>query len=184
MIDQNTIEDVRLKADIVDIVSKYVPLKQKGKNFLGLCPFHQEKTPSFTVSPAKQIFHCFGCHQGGNVFSFIMEMEKINFVEAVKVIGEIVGIEVKDSFEDNEQVQAIKKEKDVLYQINEKAKNFYKEKNIGNEIQEYLKSRDHGVDFTAIIWLLFIIMNSTYIISEFYNEKYLQELEKRKKNNN
>ena len=82
-IPENKIEEIRNAADIVDVVSTHVHLRKRGKNFIGLCPFHQEKTPSFTVSDDKQIFHCFGCGAGGNVFKFLMEFKNISFVEAV-----------------------------------------------------------------------------------------------------
>ena len=86
------IEEVRSATDIVDIVSQHVRLKKRGKNYLGLCPFHTEKTPSFTVSKEKQMYHCFGCHKGGNVFTFVMEVEKVSFVEAVRSLAERLGI--------------------------------------------------------------------------------------------
>ena len=82
------INDVRQSNDIVDVISQYVHLKRSGRNFFGLCPFHNEKSPSFSVSPDKQIFHCFGCGVGGNVFSFITQIEGINFVEAVQMLAE------------------------------------------------------------------------------------------------
>ena len=94
-IPQDTIERVRDAADILDIVSQYVDLKQRGNNYFGLCPFHGEKTPSFSVAPAKQIYHCFGCGAGGNVYSFIMEYQKITFPEAIKVIAERYNISVE-----------------------------------------------------------------------------------------
>jgi DNA primase len=90
------IEDVRRSNDIVDVLSPYVRLKKRGKNYIGLCPFHKEKTPSFTVSVEKQMYHCFGCSKGGNVFTFVMEMEKISFVEAVRSLAARVGIEIPD----------------------------------------------------------------------------------------
>ncbi|MBI3004629.1 MAG: DNA primase [Ignavibacteriales bacterium] len=86
------IDEVRSASDIVDIIASHVRLKKRGKNFLGLCPFHQEKTPSFTVSPEKQMYHCFGCHKGGNVFTFVMEYEKVSFIEAVRSLAERAGI--------------------------------------------------------------------------------------------
>ncbi|MFI5253524.1 MAG: DNA primase [Bacteroidota bacterium] len=86
------IDEVRLSSDIVTIIGGFVALKKRGKNFLGLCPFHQEKTPSFTVSAEKQMYHCFGCGKGGNVFTFLMETEKISFIEAVKTLAEKAGI--------------------------------------------------------------------------------------------
>ena len=87
-IHQDIIERVRDSADIVDVVSQYVELKQRGANYFGLCPFHSEKTPSFSVAPAKQIYHCFGCNSGGNVFSFIMEYQKIPFPEVIKILAD------------------------------------------------------------------------------------------------
>jgi DNA primase len=91
-IPENKIDEVRTAADIVEIISGYVTLKKRGRNFLGLCPFHDEKTPSFSVSPEKQIFHCFGCGKGGNVFTFLMEHEKFSFIEAIKSLADRYGI--------------------------------------------------------------------------------------------
>ena len=91
---EETIERIRNTADIYDVVAQYVDLKKRGRNFFGLCPFHSEKTPSFSVAPDKQIYHCFGCGAGGNVFSFIVEHEKISFIEAVQQLGQKYGIEV------------------------------------------------------------------------------------------
>ncbi|MDY6969206.1 MAG: DNA primase [Spirochaetota bacterium] len=88
---------IRDRAHIEEIVKKYVPsIKKRGNNYIALCPFHKEKTPSFTVSPEKQIFYCFGCQTGGNVFSFISKTEGLNYVESVKFVGNLVGIEIKD----------------------------------------------------------------------------------------
>ncbi|MBP1654373.1 MAG: primase [Bacteroidetes bacterium] len=86
------IEEVRSASDIVDVISAYVSLKKRGKSYVGRCPFHQEKTPSFTVSPEKQVYHCFGCGAGGNVFGFVMQFEKVTFVEAVRSLAERAGI--------------------------------------------------------------------------------------------
>jgi len=86
------IDDVRAASDIVEVVSSTVRLKKRGKSYLGLCPFHTEKTPSFTVSPDKQMFHCFGCGTGGNVFTFLMKVEKVTFPDAVRVLAERAGI--------------------------------------------------------------------------------------------
>src|SRR6266566_3207219 len=87
-------ERVKQQADIVRVVGEYVRLKKTGKNYSGLCPFHQEKTPSFTVSPIKQIFYCFGCGKGGDVYNFVMDMEKCEFPEAVKLVAEKCGISI------------------------------------------------------------------------------------------
>ncbi len=95
-ISKETIEYVRERVNIEDVVMRYVPsLKRKGRNFTGLCPFHKEKTPSFTVSPDKQFFHCFGCNAGGNVFTFISKIENLSFTESVKFLADMSGIEIK-----------------------------------------------------------------------------------------
>ena len=92
---EETIEQVRSSADIVDVIGQYIPLRKKGKNFWGVCPFHSEKTPSFSVTREKQIFHCFGCHQGGNVFKFLMEYKKISYPEAITELANELGIIVR-----------------------------------------------------------------------------------------
>lgn len=110
-IPRDTIEYIRQKAAIEDIIKRYVPtLAKKGKNYVGLCPFHKEKTPSFTVSPDKQMFYCFGCHEGGNVFTFISKVEHVDFAESVKIVGEIVGIPVRDdtAYRDDEYSRLLK----------------------------------------------------------------------------
>lgn len=87
MIPQKKIDEIRERVNIVEIVSEYVPLKKNGKNYIGICPFHPEKTPSFTVNDEKQIFYCFGCGAGGNVFTFLMKQKNLSFSEAVQSIG-------------------------------------------------------------------------------------------------
>ena len=89
---QETIEEIREATDLVALVGQYVTLRKKGQNYFGLCPFHEEKTPSFSVHPERQIFHCFGCGKGGNAFGFLMEIEKLSFVEAVRVLAQKAGI--------------------------------------------------------------------------------------------
>ncbi len=108
------IEEVRRASDIVDVISGYVRLKKRGKNFLGLCPFHTEKTPSFNVSPDRQIYHCFGCGVGGNVFTFVMEYEKVSFVEAVRTLAERAGIALPQDRGDEADQQP---ETETLYTI-------------------------------------------------------------------
>src|SRR6185295_18530276 len=90
----NFSETVRNSADIIKVVSEYVSLKAAGSSFKGLCPFHSEKTPSFTVHRDKQFFHCFGCHKGGDVFTFVMEAERVSFPEAVRIVAEKCGIPI------------------------------------------------------------------------------------------
>ena len=86
------IEEIKSSNDIVDIISQYVVLKRRGRNFLGLCPFHKEKTPSFSVSPDKQIFHCFGCGVGGDVITFINRIENLGYRESIEMLAEKAGI--------------------------------------------------------------------------------------------
>jgi len=100
-VDEALIEKVKASVDIVDVISEYVQLKKQGRNYFGLCPFHSEKTPSFSVSPEKQIFHCFGCGIGGNVYTFLMEMEGYTFPEAVSHLGEKIGIHVPRTEQEN-----------------------------------------------------------------------------------
>ncbi|MCK4850241.1 MAG: DNA primase, partial [Phycisphaerae bacterium] len=94
MIDQTTIRQVQNAADIVEIIGQHVSLKRAGRNFLGLCPFHEEKTPSFSVSPTKGIFKCFGCGAGGSVFQFLMRKDRITFPEAVRTLAQQLGIPI------------------------------------------------------------------------------------------
>jgi DNA primase len=120
-IPENKIEEIRSAANIVDIISEFINLRKRGKNFIGLCPFHNEKTPSFTVSEEKQIFHCFGCHNGGNVFKFLMDYEKISFVEAIKSIADRLGIQI-DYEDQNSEKQS---EQEILYDVNDFASKYF-----------------------------------------------------------
>lgn len=121
-ISEAKIEEIRSSANIVDVISGYVQLRKRGKNFLGLCPFHSEKTPSFTVSEDKQIFHCFGCHTGGNVFKFLMEYEKISFVEAVQELAQELGIPLEFDQQESEEQQT---EQEILYDINTETARYF-----------------------------------------------------------
>ncbi|HSV98241.1 MAG TPA: DNA primase [Spirochaetota bacterium] len=121
-IPKETIDIVRDRAPIQEIVKKYVPtLQKKGRSYVGLCPFHKEKTPSFTVSTEKQIFYCFGCQTGGNVFTFISKIERLNFPESVVFLGNMLGITVKD-----EKIKEQNDELDGLKKVNLAAMSFYK----------------------------------------------------------
>jgi DNA primase len=142
-IPENTIEEIRNSANIVDIISSYVQLRKRGKNFIGLCPFHQEKTPSFTVSEEKQIFHCFGCHAGGNVYKFLMEYKSISFVEAVQEIAESVGITLNFQ-EDN--FSSAESELEEYYELNVLAAKYFSDQLLKSETGEiardYLQKRN------------------------------------------
>ncbi len=116
-----TVEQIKSRADILDIVSEFVQLKRRGKNYFGLCPFHEEKTPSFSVNPSMGIFHCFGCGKGGNAISFIMEYEKIGYVEALKRLADRYGIEIE--WEEGDASR--RGEVELLYELHDIANNFY-----------------------------------------------------------
>ena len=136
------IDEVRQTNDIVDIISQYVHLKRSGRNFFGLCPFHNEKSPSFSVSPDKQIFHCFGCGVGGNVFTFLQKIEGISFVEAVQTLAERSNIQLPTL---QNSADSYKEElKSKVYKVNEFTAQFYHENLYKPEAkiaQEYIKKR-------------------------------------------
>lgn len=121
-IPESKIEEIRNSISIVDVISEYVQLRKRGKNYIGLCPFHSEKTPSFTVTEEKQIFHCFGCHAGGNAFKFLMDYKKISFVESVQEIAEQQGIEISY---DDESYNEKQSEQEILYDINTEVARYF-----------------------------------------------------------
>ncbi|MGW8312107.1 MAG: DNA primase [Desulfuromonadales bacterium] len=141
---EEKIQEIRERLDIVDVISSYLPLKRSGVNHQGLCPFHQEKTPSFNVNSARQIFHCFGCGVGGNVFSFVMRMEGLSFPDAVRLLGQKAGVEVEEealSPSESRRREARKR----LVKINEAAGAFYHRQLLEDESgapgRRYLRQR-------------------------------------------
>ena len=139
---EELIEEIRSSNDIVDVISKYVTLKRSGRNFFGLCPFHKEKSPSFAVSPDKQIFHCFGCGAGGNVIHFISKIEGLDFKDTLELLANRVNIELPtlDNLEDDKTARL----KSKVYEINKIAAEFYHEnlyKPASKTAQEYIKKR-------------------------------------------
>ncbi len=146
MIPEETIQQIRDRSDIVEVVSSYLPLKRSGANHLGLCPFHSEKTPSFNVNAVRQIFHCFGCGVGGNVFSFLMRMEGLSFPEAVRRLGEKAGISVETEAPTPEELRR-REETERLARIVEVACDFYHriliESPEGAPGRRYLKARGY-----------------------------------------
>ncbi len=124
MISQTTIQQILGRLDILDVVGGFVKLKKRGSNYLGLCPFHNEKTPSFTVSPAKELYKCFGCGKSGNTISFIMEHEKLSYAEALKWLANKYGIEIEETFQSNEQREQMQVA-ESLYIINAFAQQFF-----------------------------------------------------------
>ena len=162
-IPENIIDDIRNASEVVFVIGSYVKLKKTGSNFVGLCPFHNEKTPSFSVSPSKQIWRCFGCSRSGNVFTFIMEYEKLNFVEAVRTLAEKSGIEIPESSYEKSEYEDGESRSAVLYKVNRAAASEY-HKNLmsddGEDARKYLAERgfqgdmlkDYGIGLAPDEW--------------------------------
>ena len=176
-IPQEIINRINDTADIVEIVSKYVDLKQRGRNFFGLCPFHNEKTPSFSVAPDKGIYHCFGCGNGGNAINFIMEYEKISFVEAIQQVGEQLGIEVEFS-RDN-------KSKEFFYELHEihnLAADLYHRtlfSDKGKKAKEYLLDRGIDEKLIKLFKIGFAPKNSTFLFESIKRKQYKKDVIKK-----
>jgi DNA primase len=124
MITPNTIEQIKNRIDIIDVIGEYVKLKKRGANYLGNCPFHNEKTPSFTVSPSKEIYKCFGCGKSGNTITFLMEHDKLSYVEALRWLANRYGIEIEETETTPEQ-KLLQQASDSLYVINNFAQKFF-----------------------------------------------------------
>ncbi|MHB9099339.1 MAG: DNA primase [Syntrophales bacterium] len=145
-IPDDKIEEIRRRADIASVIGEYVILKKAGKNFLGLCPFHHEKTPSFTVSPDKQMFYCFGCSEGGNVFSFLMKLNNLTFPEAVRQLAGKVGVLIPEKTMSREEKERYTLAEQIR-RVNELAADFYAKALLspaGVNAREYLGKRGVG----------------------------------------
>ncbi|HHY98048.1 MAG TPA: DNA primase [Firmicutes bacterium] len=136
------LEEIRIRNDIIEVISEYVPLRESGRGYKALCPFHSERTPSFTVSPEKQLFHCFGCGAGGDVFTFIMKIENLDFPGAVRFLADRAGIKPRDMPVGKGYIQV---DREQLYKANELAADFFKKallsKGSGERALLYIKSR-------------------------------------------
>jgi DNA primase len=157
-INDETVSTIRDRSDIVEVISSYLPLRRSGANYLGLCPFHQEKSPYFNVNAPRQIFHCFGCGTGGNVFTFLMRMEGLTFPEAVKRLGEKVGITVEETPVTPADRQR-RDQRERLLRINEAAGAFYHrlllEDAAGAPGRRYLRQRGYEADMVRAFRLGF-----------------------------
>src|SRR6266446_7600862 len=142
---QTFIDDLKRQADIVRVIQDYVQLKKKGANWMACCPFHKEKTPSFSVSPTKEIFYCFGCHKGGSVFNFVMEIERVAFPEAIKIVADKVGVPLPKLVDDG-RFEAKLKEADDVIQLNNWALEWWEQQlesgAEGRLAREYLLRRE------------------------------------------
>ncbi|HKO98871.1 MAG TPA: DNA primase [Pyrinomonadaceae bacterium] len=142
---QPFIDDLKRQADIVRVVQDYVQLKKKGANWMACCPFHKEKTPSFSVSRAKEIFYCFGCHKGGSVFNFVMEMERVSFPEAIKLVAEKSGVPLPKLIDDS-RFEARRQESDQVIELNKWALEWWEQQlessPEGKIARDYLAGRE------------------------------------------
>lgn len=179
---EEKIFEIKNTADIVEVVSETVLLKKAGKNYLGLCPFHSEKTPSFTVNPEKQIFYCFGCGAGGNVFSFVMKQENLSFPEAAHMLARRYGIEIPTHNLSPQQKKRIS-ERESLFEINKQAMVFFRyvlsNSAAGEKARAYLKKRKvsddiingFGLGYAPVGWDNVVNFFSKKRISEVLVEK-------------
>ena len=141
MISPNTIQQILDRLDIIDVIGGFVKLKKRGSNYLGLCPFHNERTPSFTVSPAKELYKCFGCGKSGNTISFLMEHEKYSYVDTLRWLAHKYGVEVEETFQSDEQRQT-QLAADSLYIINQFAQQYFSQ-----QLFETEEGRDIGLTY-------------------------------------
>jgi len=173
-IPQETIDRINDNADIVDVVSKHVDLTKRGRNFFGLCPFHNEKTPSFSVAPDKGIYHCFGCGQGGNAVNFIMEYEKITFVEALQQLGKELSIEVEFSGDE--------KSKDFfseLYSLHDFATELYHKTlflNQAKKAKEYLLSRGFEEESLKLFKVGYAPKDSSFLLNKIKSKNLSKDV--------
>ena len=190
LIPDNVIDEVLTRADIESVVGRYVLLKRSGGNLWGLCPFHSEKTPSFSVNPAKGIYKCFGCGKGGNAISFIMEIEHLNYPEAIRHLGALYGVEIPETTSSGNDIS--KDEKNRVYDIlKEAAKFYYKSFNdpdIGKPAREYAAKRglskqtldNFGIGYSPIAWnaLYDYLKDKGYKDAELLNSGIFKKSEK------
>ena len=165
----NEIEEIKNRLDIVEVIGSYIRLIKAGRNYKALCPFHQEKTPSFIVSPEKQIWHCFGCQRGGDIFTFVMEIEHLNFYEALKVLARRAGVELK---KENPQKRT---QRQKFLTINEIATQFFEtqlwKSNSGQSVLSYLRKRGLS-DETIKKWRIGWAPDDWRSLSNFLKKKY------------
>ncbi len=168
----NQIQEIKDRLSILEVVQDFVQLKKAGTNYKGLCPFHGEKTASFMVSPSKQIWHCFGCGLGGDIFEFIKQMENVEFAEALKILADRAGVELQKPTQ--EQIQ-IGEKKEVLYNINDQAAKYFSkvlwDSNAGSEALSYLRKRGLS-DQTIKNWQLGFAPDDYHYLENFLAKSF------------
>lgn len=175
-IPENVIEHVRTSVNITDVISQYVGLKKSGSNFMGLCPFHEEKTPSFSVSEEKQIFHCFSCGRGGNVFKFLIELDGLSFPESVNKVAEFTGIEIDSKYAQSQLAKTPEStENRQLKQLHDDATKLYQHilmnTEMGQNALDYLHNRGMTDEDITTFQIGFAPEKS--VLQDFFNEKKL-----------
>jgi DNA primase len=175
-IPQNKIDEIASSADIVDVISAYTPLRKAGKSFKGRCPFHEERTPSFSVSQEKGVYHCFGCGKSGNVFTFLMESENITFFDAVKMLAEKLNIPLEY---EHDPYDTDRNKIDALYEINKQAAIYFFNKlnsRDGAYASEYLSQRGLDEDTIRKFGLGYSLREKDAFFKQFVNEFSVEDL--------
>ncbi|ARU65249.1 DNA primase [Histophilus somni] len=172
------IDDILARTDIVDLIDSRVKLKKQGRDYQACCPFHHEKTPSFTVSPKKQFYHCFGCHAHGNAISFLMEYDKLEFVEAIEELASLHGLEVPRENTLDEKTRVSFKTKRNLYELMQEIAKFYQEQLTQNiPAQNYLQQRGLSIEIIQRFQIGFSPQQSSFFIKKFAtNREEIQKL--------
>jgi DNA primase len=174
-ISQSKIDEIAASVDIVDIISQYTNLRKAGKNFMGRCPFHEEKTPSFSVSQEKGVYHCFGCGKSGNVFTFMMDIDNVTFYDSVKTLAERAGIQLQfdeEEYEDRNQIE-------LLYEINKQAGKYFYDNLMsqdGTYAREYLEHRGIKDETITKFGLGFSMRANDALLNKFLNDFKKEDL--------
>lgn len=175
-ISQSKIDEIAASIDIVDIISQYSTLKKAGKNFMGRCPFHQERTPSFSVSQEKGVYHCFGCGKSGNVFNFIMDIDNVTFYEAVRILAQKANVELEF---DEESYTEDRNQIELLYEINKRAAKYFYDNLMGSEgtyAREYIDHRGIKEDTITKFGLGFSVRSRDAFSNKFIGEFRKEDL--------
>jgi DNA primase len=174
-ISQSKIDEIAASIDIVDVISPYTNLRKAGKNFMGRCPFHEERTPSFSVSQEKGVYHCFGCGKSGNIFTFIMDIDNVTFYDAVKTLAERAGIHLQfdeEQYEDRNKIE-------LLYEINKRAGKYFYDNLVSNEgiyAKEYLEQRGIKNETITKFGLGFSLRANDALLNKFESEFKKEDL--------